>query len=38
MKQISEGNLSVSAMIVDEGDEIGPAIKNIIDSLKRTYK
>lgn len=34
MKQISEGNLSVSAMIVDEGDEIGPAIKNIIDSLK----
>lgn len=34
MIQISEGDLSKSAMIVDEGDEIGPAIKNIIDSLK----
>lgn len=34
LKQISEGDLSKTVMLVDEGDEIGPALKNTMDSLK----
>ena len=34
MIQISEGDLSKSVMIAGEKDEIGPAIKKIMDSLK----
>jgi methyl-accepting chemotaxis protein len=34
MKKIAEGNLSIEAKVVDAQDEIGPALKTTIESLR----
>jgi methyl-accepting chemotaxis protein len=34
MQQISEGNIHIEPAIIDAGDEIGPALKKIVDTLK----
>jgi len=34
MQQISEGNIDIKTPIVDEKDEIGPALKRMVETLK----
>jgi len=33
MQQISEGNINVQASIIDDKDEIGPAIRRMVETL-----
>jgi methyl-accepting chemotaxis protein len=38
MQQISEGNINIETPIMDEKDEIGPALKKMTDTIKNLVK
>jgi methyl-accepting chemotaxis protein len=38
MKQISEGNISIEPAIIDDMDEIGPALKNMVGTIRNLVK
>jgi methyl-accepting chemotaxis protein len=38
MQQISEGNINVEPAIIDDHDEIGPALKKMVETIKNLVK
>jgi len=38
MQQISEGNINIETNVVDENDEIGPAIKIMVENMRKLVK
>ena len=38
MQQISDGNINIEPTIIDDKDEIGPALKNMVETIKNMVK